>query len=1169
MKPIFSRVRVAVVVLCIAGGAAGAFSQVDSGRITGTVQDPSKAAIMGATVVVTNERTGEEHTYTTSADGSFLASPLQPSFYTIAVSKDGFASAKITGVQVTVGQEIHRDFMLQVATLSSTVVVSSGAEAAIDTTSARIGVNVTQREVDALPLNGRQVSQLFLQAPGSQNIGQGTFGEIRFSGRSFEQNAVRYDGIEGGGVISSQPGVLNDEINTPFRLQTSLENVQEFRIESNSYPAEYGTGTGGQVSIISKSGSNAFHGLAYEYFRNDHLDARNFFDFGTKKSELRLNQFGGSLGGPIVKDKLFFFSYYEGYRVRNAINNIEAVPHASTLAVTGQPVTGVNPTIIPLLPAFIGPGAVLLPGKSNDPAIDIYQLQGLQSINEDSGGLRLDYHLNPRHMLYARYFRDQGSWIYPEGVTGRNVYVIDNPQNGMLSLQSTLTNTVINEAKVGFNEALSRISGFAPKVNGADLLSTIAVSISGSVANTGIVGQGTTTGVATPGGLVRSNSASNGQAQPYTPYSISFIDNLSWLRGKHSFKFGGEVRMLRIYTDRIGGTTYSYSNLSNFLQNKTSSIQYLSQESGPSPYNNGATGIRLLKQQYYAGYAQDELKLRPNLTLNLGLRYEFYSPIHEDRNLYIYFNPTTGVLSSPDFCYSPIVSASVQGVCPQGPQPWYKADPAQIAPRVGLAWSPFASRTGLFSGERSVLHAGFGILHGPGQPEAVLQPGESDRVWTTLTSFPPSAFPSGGIYCGVDPSCSTSPSAITTFFLNNPDNRQAQVRAYYPDYTVGEHIYQYSASWQQQWGYQLVSTIGYVGSQGRNLFLRSISNRIVSVRMNTNNGAAIPVREFDIDCNGVTPVPNTPKASCPTTPNANTVLHPYAEIDTKGSGGYDSYNALQAQLVRRSNKGLTLSTQYTFAKSFGNSSGDKEVTTTGDPFNFDYDRGYNIWDVRHTFNLSGLYDLPFGHNKRYNLSGIANAVLGNWQLGTVVTARSGLPIDMRIVRPDIVFVDATGNIFSSAGSGRTAVINTPGGGSSRNVRRPDLLPGVPIFLPNGYLNPGAFAVPKPGTFGNLERGFIHGPHFTQADITVDKSFPLREALSVEFRAEFYNILNHPNFNNPPSTLNPTYNGIQPGQPFTSSSAGGGGVFGKFNSTVGQTVGTGTNRQIQFAMRVNF
>src|SRR5712671_2135391 len=1065
MKASSFRLLMLAGVLCFSGTLNHALAQVDSGRIIGQVLDSKNASIAGATITVVDERTNVERTTASNADGSYQIVALRPSFYAIKVTADQFAPAEQKAAQLTVGQEIHRNFIMQLASVSASISVVESVESAIDTSSARLGVNINQREVNALPLNGRQVSQLFLEAPGAINSGSGTFNDIRFSGRAVEQNAVRYDGIEGGGVIDSQPGVLNAEIATPFRLQSSLENVQEFRVESNNYPAEYGTGTGGQISVITKSGSNSFHGSAYEYFRNDKLDAHNFFDRANKPSELRLNQFGASLGGPIAKDKLFFYAYYEGYRLRSGINYREAVPSA---AVRGLPACGspgapaftttapygcVDPNIQPLLAGFVDPRAVLVDpskGGSSDPArIDIMQLNGLTQLQENSGGLRLDYHINNSHTIYARYFRDQGSWNYPEGVTGRNVAVVDNPQNGVLSLQSNFGSNLINEAKVGFNESLSQITGLAPTIGGVDF-SKISINFSGAVVN----GGGTNTGAANPGGLIRASSAANGRAQPYTPYSLSFIDNVSWLKGNHNVKFGVEARLVRIYADRLGGTTYTFANVDALVANNLSSTAFLGDLSTTSPYN-GATGNRELEQEMYIGYAQDEVKLRPNLTLNYGLRYDYYAPMREARNLSVFLDTVTGALSCA--ATTPVAPATVPLCNNPTRSNWYKADSSSFGPRIGIAWQPFSGRTGMFGGERSVIRAGFGIFYGPGQAEDLIQPTvDSDRVSSTV---------SNGSYCGTGLTCTTSPAAITQHFINNPLNRSAQPRAYSPDYTTPERVYQYSASWQQQWGYQLVSTIAYVGSQGRNLFLRNVTNRIISVRDNTTaTSNAVVVRQFSIDC-GVTPLP----ANCPTNSNANTVLNPFAEVDFKTSGGHDAYNALQTQLVRRSNNGLTLSAQYTFAKSFGNSTGSNEARTAGNPFSYDYDLGYNLFDVRHAFNLSALYDLPIGRNKHYmsGANGFAEGLLGNWQVGTIVSARSGFPVEIYATRPDILYKDITtgqpnsGLYFTGPAAGRTVVINTPGGGSSRAFRRPDLAPGVNPFLSSGYLNPAAFAVPLP------------------------------------------------------------------------------------------------------------
>lgn len=1215
MKSICFRLLILTGAICLSGALNIAIAQVDSARITGQVLDAKDASIAGAKVTVKDERTNEERTATTGPDGTYQFSALRPSFYTITASADQFASGEQKGVQLTVGQQIHLNFTLQLATLTSVISVVENFEA-IDTTSARIGINVTNREVLTLPVNGRQLSQLELQAPGATNAGTGNFQDIRFSGQSTEQNAIRYDGVEGSAIIDADPGNLSGESASPFKLMSSLENVQEFRIESNNYPAEYGTGDGGQISVITKSGSNAFHGSVYEYFRNDKLDSRNFFDLATRKSMLRQNQFGGSIGGPIVKDKVFFFGYYEGYRLHAGTNAIESAPGSRFSALPDCAAGEVFPTVQcanhdvkQLLPGFHAPAAVLVQPDATtslgNSSLDVYQLVGVNRVTENSFGARFDFHINEKHTLYARYFRDQAADDYPEGITGRTVAIRAVPQNAVLALNSVLSNSIVNEVKVGFNEALTRIAGTAPIVNGIDFRK-IAINATGSIALSGIAGQGgSAAGLAIPGGLVRANSATNGTGSPYTPYTLSFIDNLSWNKGIHSFKFGVEVRPVRMYTDRLGGTTYSFSNLSNLINGSLSSADDLADVSQPSPYNKGATGNRLLEQEYYIGYAEDEIKLRSNFSLNIGLRYEYYTPLREANNLYVLFNTETGILSSPNSCYNPF--AGLQSVCAPGVAPWYKSNTNNFAPRVGIAWSPFSSRRGLFGAERTVIRAGFGIFSGPGQTEDQLQPAESDRVWTTPTggnSNLPLANKSLSLYCGQASTCATSAANLTANFLANPDNRAARVRAYDSQYAVPERVYQYSLSWQQQWPGSFVSTIAYVGSQGRNLFLRNVANRIVSVRTNTNTGGAIPVRQFDIDCNGVTPVPGTPTASCPAipnppaTPNPNIVLHPFAEIDFKSSGGYDSYNALQTQLVRRFSSGLSLSAQYTFARSYGNSGGSNEALTTANPFDYNLDNGYTIFDVRHSFNASALYQLPFGRNKRFATSGIAEAVIGNWEVGTIVNVRSGLPVPVQITRPDVVFRGLPGSfiagkIFSAAikdtvancpGNGTTilagicteAIINTPGGGNSRNVRRPDVVPGVPLFLPNGNLNPAAFAVPQPGTFGNLLRNSVKGPGLTQADLTAVKRFPIHESISAEFRAEIFNIFNHPNFANPPAQLPNALPGtvkaltsntsLQPGAAYTSASRG---SFGSLNSTVGTTVGIGTNRQIQMALRLNF
>ena len=1139
-----------------------ALAQTDQGRIVGTLVDANGALVSGANIVVTNDRTGEERTAVSSIEGTFGVPALKASDYTVTATGQNFAPSRVTGIQLSVGQELKLNITLKTSEVTASIDVVAGAEAATDTSSARMGATVTQREVVGLPNNGRQLSQLYLQAPGSVNSGSGTFGDIRFSGRAVQQNIIRFDGIEGSAIIDASPGNLNGEVPSPFRLQSSLENVQEFRVDSNNSPAESGTGTGGQITVVTKSGGNDFHGSIFEFLRNDALDAANFFDnIVGQKSPLRLNQFGGSLGGPIMKDKFFFFFSYEGYRLRAGVNSIEAVPgQASRICAppVGSGTTPCNAAIIPLIPAFRSPNAAIIQTGTGTNLFDVAQLQATSSVNENSAAVRFDYKFNNRHSMYFRFFRDQGQNDQPEGVTGRRVAITANPQNGVLALQSIIKPTLLNEFKIGFNEAYTRINGVAPTVNGIDL-SSIAINISGNTANFGIAGQGTSAGTAVPGGLVRANSATNGRGQPYTPYSLSFIDNLNWAEGNHNYKFGGELRAIRLYTDRLGGTTYTYSNIAGFLANTPQSVQFLGDVSAPSPFNGEATGQRNAKQEYYIAYAQDEWRIRPNLTLNYGLRYEYYTPLREARNLQVLFDIENGTLRPPT-------------------EAAFQASKASIGPRVALTWSPNPNANGFFGGGHTVLRGGFGIYYGPGQTEDQIQPIESDRISSTFTSGALNVFP-------------LDTAAAIAFFNANPSTRSYQPRAYAREYEIPEKVYQYSISVQQELPYNIVATVGYVGSQGRNLFLRSIANKILPGQTLIVNGANIPtgvgvVNRTDPVTGRVTAVNTVREFSIV---SGQTVSNPFAEVDYKTSGGHDSYNALQATLARRFNTGLTLNAQYSFARSIGNTAGSNEARTLATNFNFEDDQGYNNFDVRHTFNLSAIYALPVGKGKKLDLGAVGNALFGNLEIGSIINGRSGLPIEVLVTRPDVVIQCTNAAAGCTAGevralpgtisaatplpAGFSAVVNTPGGGASRNVRRPDLIAGVNPYLNSdrSLLNPAAFAIPAPGTFGNLPRNALRGPNFRQFDLILNKRFRVSETANVEFRTEIFNIFNFTNFANPSSTLNNALgvgaNLLQPGQPFTQAAAGT--TFGLLRQTVERTVGLGTNRQIQFALRLNF
>ena len=363
---------------------------------------------------------------------------------------------------------------------------------------------------------------------------------------------------------------------------------------------------------------------------------------------------------------------------RASINLIGTVPSASARAravASIQPLLAGYPTGTP----------------TSNPDLDLAQRSGSSAINEYFGSFRLDHRINDKFTQYLRYNRDQGYLTQPLDVTGSGQIVTGVPQNMVYTLNQILKPTVVNETKLGFNGSKTRISGFTPLIPGVDT-SAFAVSFTGTVAIPGVGGQGASAGAAALGNLVRGNSSQNGRGQPYTNYTMSFIDNLSVIQKNHALKFGFEFRPIRLYTDRQGGTTYTYANIGALLANTPSNIQVLGDTSAPDPWNNGATGNRYLKQSYLIFYAQDEWKVRPNLTINYGLRYEYYSPIHEDRNLFVLFNADTGK----------IACGTTPGCDLPNTTPWYKSSKLNFATASGdlLVTDELQRQDGISRGRR-------------------------------------------------------------------------------------------------------------------------------------------------------------------------------------------------------------------------------------------------------------------------------------------------------------------------------------------------------------------------------------------------------------------------------------------------------------------------------------
>lgn len=1099
-------------------------AQSDSGHITGTVTDSAIAVIREANVTVKDEKTRNVRKARTNQEGAYTVTDLQASTYTVSADAPGMAPREYRGITLQVGQGRTLAIVLQPAGVTSEITVSAGDLAALETSSSTIGGNVSQRELSELPINGRQVSQLYLLTPGAVNFGSGTFDDVRFNGRSFEENALRVDGIEAGGIITNNPSNIGGEINGVFRLQASTENIQEFRVEASNYPAEFGTGSGGQISVVTKSGGNEMHGGLFEYFRNDALDSRNEFD-GANPSVLRLNQFGGSVGGPIKKDKLFVFGGFETMKQRTATPFVENTPSAAVRnARNCAPGELPSTTAVTCISANVRPWLAAFPvgqSSTSSPFFDRASVREPGVVDEYSGNIRFDYQATEKDKVYLRYNRDQGYGSIPLNSAGSGTTETIVPQNLVLAWNRIHSANLVNEAKFGFNGSKTRVSANAPVVPGINL-NGIAIALNGVTNLDG------TSGYATPAGLLRISTAFNGSAAPYTNHSLSFIDALTYIKGKHTIKAGIEIRPQQIKNAIYGGTTYTFPNVQSFLAAAPSQILINGNTNDPSPFT-GKSGFFDMRQTFYIGYVQDEWAITPTLKMSYGLRYEYYSPLKEQNDKVLWFDVPTGKL------------------IPNYTGDWYTMKKTNFGPRLGFSWAPQKMSN------KTVFRIGAGYYFGPGLAEGQTQPAQNDRINRTITSGPLLTFPA-------------DPQAILAGGVNDP-NLQFQPRAYLPGYQIPEKILQYSASLQQELGAGTVLTVAYAGSEGRNLFLRGITNRITGVIMNPTTGAGTAVREFSVV-------------------NGTTVTNQFAEIDTKTSGGTDNYNALQVLLNRHFSKGLSGGMQYVWGHSIGNSDGSKDARSSSNNYSFSSEHGNNISDVRQSLNLNMLYELPFGPRQRYlsSLKGLPNAVVGGWQLGTLFNARGGLPIDVEIARAALVYRNNTTGVITTAPvvtNGvlqTTALVNVPGGGQSRNVARPDLVAGVDPYLHDHgwlYLNPAAFSMPAPGTYGNLGRNALRGPGSNQIDLTLSKKFTVTERMNVELRIEGFNILNSavyqvPNYQTVSGSqprLADATGVIQPGQAYTAATAGGG--FGALTQTVSNTVGTGTNRQFQIALRFNF
>jgi len=1007
---------------------------------SGTVTDSTGAVIPKAAVQMKNIATGQVLQTSTDNQGRYTIADLPIGNYEAQASATGFQTMVRRGITLTVGAQSVIDFSLPVGQSQQAVTVESQVSQ-VDTLSSQVASYVEQTQINKLPLNGRNFTDLVALAPGvtsgsqvgngGRNLLYGVESNFSVSGARSEGQAYLLDNtdIQGFWAHGSGSGVMGTTL--------GIEAIAEFSLLTNTYSAQFG-GNGAVVNAVSRSGTNSFHGSGYEFVRNSALDAANFFENANNaaKAPFSQNQFGGSLGGPIKKDKLFFFVNDE--ELRNSLGQtvIALVPDANAHngIVNGVSVP-INPKIAPILALYPLPTTTLAGGVGSIAEADT------QTGTENYLLARVDYNLSNKDSLYVRYVKDRGDTTlpflgsplpprWPEIGSTRN-------QFATIEWRRVISPTLVNLLRFSFTR--TKETDTQAKPDQASVLNFFPErGQNGGVNITGLSSMGT------------SIFAPLLEVQNKFPVA----DDLIWTHGAHNLRFGGFFSRVQSNFQQQGwwGGFYSFGSLSSFLQG----VPFLFQ--GPEP---GLTdSYRDFREIEVDGYIQDEWKARRNLTVNVGLRYEFVTnPTTNVHTLNTLINPPFGT-----FQKVPNVFASNPSV-------------RNFDPRIGLAYDPFGDH-------KTAIRAGFGIFYNPIRARSYAS-GYYFNPPYALAFVPNPQFPN------------PFPGAL-------PPPAQLVGVDYNTDVTP--HMYQWNFNIQRQLFESTTFTVGYVGSRGLHLYGARDINPVLPTVVNGVQVFGVP--------RGATPgIISNPR------------LNPAgAALNSEAPVADSSYHSMQVGLNRRFSHGVQSQLSYTWSKCMDNASGTYGLEggiPWSNPTNGSFDRGRCLFDRPHVFRLSGVYELPFKQN----------ILTKGWQMSGGLQVQSGSPWNV------IIGFDQSGNTIAN--------------------QRPNLvLPADTIMSGdiNHWANPAGFSLPAPGTLGNLQRDFLAGPGIVNLDYAVLKETTIKEQVRLQFRAEFFNVLNHANFALPVATA------------FAQAPNGGGNpnpTFGKITAT------TTSSRQIQFAVKLLF
>ena len=1056
------------IVLVIGLAVGTAWGQVVGASIFGTVRDSSGAAIPGAKVMVKNLETGGERTAVTDWNGRYSALSVPVGRYEVSAAKEGFSSQVKQGIELVVGQRSELDLTLPVGEVRETVTVVEMAAPVNLTTQETSGL-IDERRVKELPLNGRSYDQLITLNTAAVNYSSEKSGGVGTSNSAvgnmfavsghrpqenlFLLNGVEYTGASQGNIT---PGGTSGQL-------LGVDAVREFNVVSDTYGAEYGKRPGAQVSIVTASGSNELHGTVYEFVRNSALDARNYFDQG-QIPRFQRNEFGGALGGPIRKNKMFLFGDYEGFRQNLGLSDVTLVPDNNARAglvpgSNGQLTNiGIAPGVAPLL--------VLWPvqnGPSLGGGIGEAFSHPLQRIREDFGTARYDYNLSNNDSLFAVYTVDDSMANTPTINPLSTVYETLREQVVSAQEQHVFSPTFLNTVRAGFSRGGYFFTGQTP-VN-------VPGWLLGRPIGAVVIGGGTASNGASQISLAGTNAGANLSA---VRNLFTYDDHIALSHGRQQIQAGAWFQQIQA-NDNLAQFQYgqvSFGSLTSFLQGTVSTFSVV-----PSPTELGWRSLEA------AGFVQDTIKLTSHLEFRAGFRFESTNGWHEAQGRASnYLFDANGVIQT-----TPVIGDSA-----------FTKNRAKFLPepRLGLAWDPFGAG-------KTVVTASFGVFRAlldnidyrldqtaPFNTTQVLK----NVPLSSLNIDPGTIIPAGS---------KISPSGI------QPD-------AFTPT------VISYTLKVTQEVAPNTSLAVGYIGSHGY--------HQILSVDANE-------------------PVPTIcPAAPCPSGLAAGTVFYPknaplanpaVANSTTWISQGISSYNGLEVDVNHHLNHGLQLRGVYTFSKTLDDGTAwNSSVAANAPgfvmfPLNPRLDWGLATTDVRHLAAINGSYELPLGRGKAFlnEADGWREKLAGGWIVSAIETLHSGFPFT-----PQLGF-------------------NPTNNGDSRNPIRPSWNPAFtgPVIIGSAtqYFNPNAFVLPPAGTYGNVKRDSLIGPGTAELDLSLIKNTPLTERCKMQFRAEFFNLLNHTNFGTP-NTI----------------------VFASASPTPSPTAGlitatSTTSRQIQFGLKLLF